>query len=181
MDPIILYVERRDRREIYGRSIEYDEFLFFNHWPVQEPKFDWRYRFHLFLAKKFQAYFLGNIPAIHMAKHIRRVYVPPSVGSWIPLITLQTGAAREIGWSTKLLWRTQRRHAESDNGRRSKNGDQNTIDIHRSLGMFGLVGNSKYTHPTLEYPILIQSASASVCFKYVLDILNRYAHQNVCW
>ena len=27
MDPIILYVERRDRREIYGKSTEYDEFL----------------------------------------------------------------------------------------------------------------------------------------------------------
>ena len=63
MDPIILYVERRDRREIYGRSIEYDEFLFLNHWPLQEPKFDWRYRFHLFLAKKFQAYFLREYPS----------------------------------------------------------------------------------------------------------------------
>ena len=28
---------------------------------------DWRYRFQIFLANNFQAYFLGNLPAIHMA------------------------------------------------------------------------------------------------------------------
>ena len=91
------WIERRDRREIYGRSIEYDEFLFFNHWPLQEPKFDWRYRFHLFLAKKFQAYFWGNIPA----KYGLIWYSTSILGSWNSHWLRFLGLA---GWSRAMIW-----------------------------------------------------------------------------
>jgi len=72
VDPIILYVERRDRREIYGKSIEYDEFLIFNRWPFQDP-IDWRYLpyiFGLFFRPKFQ-----GISPQNMAKNMVRTYL----------------------------------------------------------------------------------------------------------